>query len=471
MAIVAETSATNSLSGSGTTITIDKPTGTVAGDVLVALIRSDSTPGITGPTDWVLVEQNAVNNRNLAMLYKVAGGSEPANYEFTYAFSCGTRGGGITRFSGVDNTTPSDATASERSGTSTTHTYSSITTATNGAMLVGAATSNSSSFSPTPPSPLVEQWETQRSALSCGIQATAGATGDLTGTHESLSLNYNCILWALKPASGGGGAEGTLSATLGTLIASATGAIALDGDLTAALGTLVLSAAAALDITGDLTATLGAVTLSAAGEVAITADLSATLDALTTTAAGTLALEGTLSATLGSLTLSATGELVEGASGSLSATLGALTANATGELALRAALSQALEALTATATGALDIAGDVDATLGALALSAEGTLTAGPSGQLAATLGILTAQATGTIALTAQATVALGALTLNANGEIVLTGQAVIALAALTLSAQGVETVAAVTYVYGTITGPGASGTVQGPAATGTIGG
>jgi hypothetical protein len=454
VAIVAESSSTALSDASADNIAFDKPTGLANGDVLVAVVRAAAAPTISPPDgSWGEFAQNPVTNRTIGMFYKVISNAagEPATYTFTFSGSVGFRGGGLIRFSGVNTTTPSDCTASVRSGTATTHTYGSITTVTDGAMLIGCVTSNSTSLDPTPPAEMAELWQITRTAFANGIKATAGATGDLTGTQSSLNLNYNTVFGALRPASAGGGsAEGTLSATLGALTASATGAIALDGDLTATLSALLLSAVAALDITGDLTATLGALALNADGEVAITADLSATLDALT---------------------LSATGELVTGANGSLTATLGALTANAAGELALQAALTQALEALTATAAGALALTGDVDATLGALTLSAEGTLTAGPSGQLAATLGALTAQATGAIALTAQATVALGALTLNANGEMVLTGQAIIVLAALTLSAQGGETAAAVTYVYGTITGPAATGTAQGPATTGTIGG
>lgn len=81
---------------------------------------------------------------------------------------------------------------------------------------------------------------------------------------------------------------GTLSATLGGLTLSATGALTISGSLGATLGELSLSATGQLPIAGTLTRTLGGLSLSATGTLPIAASATVTLAALAVSATASL---------------------------------------------------------------------------------------------------------------------------------------------------------------------------------------
>lgn len=101
-------SATTATSTNGT-ITINKPTGVVAGDVMIVNIaQSDDNDALGNPTlaGWTLISGADLlggTERWGAVLYKVAGGSEPANYAFTITNNTAASGS-IVAFSGVDAT-------------------------------------------------------------------------------------------------------------------------------------------------------------------------------------------------------------------------------------------------------------------------------------------------------------------------------------------------------------------------------
>jgi uncharacterized repeat protein (TIGR02543 family) len=107
MAAITIGSSTNANSGSGFTVTIAKPGGTVAGDVLVACIVATtayaSGPDVTAPDGWQLIRStNAYQGWYYKMVtyYKVAGASEPAAYSWTSTYW--NTSGGISRLTGVD---------------------------------------------------------------------------------------------------------------------------------------------------------------------------------------------------------------------------------------------------------------------------------------------------------------------------------------------------------------------------------
>jgi hypothetical protein len=72
-------------------LTITKPTNTAEDDILFALVTWYSTAGATidsVPTDWTLAGEYLTNNDKYALYYKVAGGSEPADYTWSLSASC-----------------------------------------------------------------------------------------------------------------------------------------------------------------------------------------------------------------------------------------------------------------------------------------------------------------------------------------------------------------------------------------------
>jgi Bacterial Ig-like domain len=186
-------------------ITIPKPAGTVAGDVLVACLALNGGRVATGgaPAGWSPIASDAViANPHIFGYYKVAGSSDPADYRWTLASSV-TSGAGIARYSGVNTSTPLDAPASTASGTAaSTPIIPGVTTATAGAMLVGCMAMNSSSITNAigSPSGMTEAWDIggKRHELADGVQSVAGGSGAKSWTF-SAARDWAGWLSALRP--------------------------------------------------------------------------------------------------------------------------------------------------------------------------------------------------------------------------------------------------------------------------------
>lgn len=107
MAVVIASSSTK-LEPTLSTITIDKPSGTVEGDLMVAFVAQRGLSTWTPPTDWTeLKDQKTADDTNGAgsatILYKVAGASEGASYVFTPSLT-DTMAGFILRITGASST-------------------------------------------------------------------------------------------------------------------------------------------------------------------------------------------------------------------------------------------------------------------------------------------------------------------------------------------------------------------------------
>ena len=96
-------------SATGNGITIDKPTGTIDGDLLIAAIVHSPSGNIVAPSGWTEFNSGGCDNFecSLAVWYKVASG-EPADYTFTRGGARGANktAGGILRYSGADPANP-----------------------------------------------------------------------------------------------------------------------------------------------------------------------------------------------------------------------------------------------------------------------------------------------------------------------------------------------------------------------------
>jgi hypothetical protein len=211
-AIAFRSGASTDLNGQAASITINRPTGTAKGDVLIAVIavRPQSVT-ITAPSGWTLVnrQNNASGSANaLAVYSRVAGSAEPASY--TWSFSANTgNAGGILAFSGVDNATPIDVNA----GTTITATTTSFTapgvttTVTNTMLVIGHEFSSSERW--TAAGGTTEVIDVASLAVSnvLGIsvlgayrpQAAAGASGTFTATVGGNADTGAAITTALRP--------------------------------------------------------------------------------------------------------------------------------------------------------------------------------------------------------------------------------------------------------------------------------
>lgn len=75
--------ASSTASTNGASITVDKPTGTQSGDIMIAVMGGDIDATWTGDTDWTEVGELGAALPGMRVAYKVAGGSEGSTYTFT----------------------------------------------------------------------------------------------------------------------------------------------------------------------------------------------------------------------------------------------------------------------------------------------------------------------------------------------------------------------------------------------------
>jgi len=99
--------------GDGTSCTINKPSGTQEGDLLILHCTTDNSgSNLIGPSGWtVLLLENQLNNQETtASWYKIANASEPSSYDIRWL---GNEDyiGGIIRITGYDKADPIQATA------------------------------------------------------------------------------------------------------------------------------------------------------------------------------------------------------------------------------------------------------------------------------------------------------------------------------------------------------------------------
>lgn len=207
---VLETVATTVTDATTTSITIAKPSGTASDNLLVAFLVLNSTPVLTPPSGWDLVDQIEISGGKVYAYKKVAGGSEPADYAWSWTgaqYSCG----GIARISGVDTTTPINVAATSAPGATDTPSSPAVTTTVNDCLIlraIGCARLTSPYSYPTS----TEDWDVEGTAAfdatSCASahksQAAAGGSGTETITAEA-SQFFGLITVAVAPAAGGAG--------------------------------------------------------------------------------------------------------------------------------------------------------------------------------------------------------------------------------------------------------------------------
>ena len=251
-------------------LSVNKPAGTLLGDVMVASIAvRPETATITAPAGWTLVRRmdNTSSTANsLAVYFKVAGASEPASFTWTFSDSAGSVGG-IQSFSGIDTANPLDVEAGQNTGSpgSADLEAPAVTTQFPYDMLV-TSHALSSSATLAPPSGMTEAFDVA-SAVSPSddgesiagnyqLQAAAGATGTRTTTASNNADRGNAHTLALKASTTAANtaplanAQAVLVAQNGVLAITLTGSDADGNSLifavgTAAHGTVVLVGAMA----------------------------------------------------------------------------------------------------------------------------------------------------------------------------------------------------------------------------------
>ena len=191
--------------GAGT-VTVSRPTNTVAGDLLVAAytIRDDVAGEITAPTTgWTQVRLDIYASKNLqtGIWYHTAAAGDPASWTWTSSVTTVNAIGAIAAYSGASGV---DTSSVGKQPATPSVLAPSVTASVAGARLVGVFTDNSNVTMSTPAGMTTRRQSTTTGSLvTLGVTDealyTAGATGDRTAVLSNKADSIGQLV-ALTPA-------------------------------------------------------------------------------------------------------------------------------------------------------------------------------------------------------------------------------------------------------------------------------
>ncbi|MDO8540474.1 MAG: choice-of-anchor D domain-containing protein [Opitutaceae bacterium] len=178
-------SSANSGSASVTSLLINKPTGVVSGDFMLAGVSVGSTATITPPSGWTLV-RSISDGLKMSVYRKLAGASEPSSY--TWSISTSSKiAGGIVAFSSLNATTPIQVEngVAHTTATSKPHTTPTIATTGSATWLVSFfGDRNGTGSTWTPPSGATERVDT-RSTGTSAVSVEINSQGPVAAGNKS----------------------------------------------------------------------------------------------------------------------------------------------------------------------------------------------------------------------------------------------------------------------------------------------
>jgi hypothetical protein len=180
----------------GNSLTIDKPAGTLEGDLMVAFMAAQITYSFSSPAGWTEIgDYNGV-----AVAYKVAGASEGSSYTFSSSLSASKLSGAILTYRGAAY----DAIGSFAGPTNNSVTATGPSAAENYSRLIGFGSTRvsdggmSSSMSTTR---ALDNDATHAPSWIIGDDAVIeGATGTRSFATTSFSQAVTAVLLTIKPA-------------------------------------------------------------------------------------------------------------------------------------------------------------------------------------------------------------------------------------------------------------------------------
>ena len=178
---------------SGTSLVINKPTGTTQGDLMVAFMYSSGGGTFTQPSGWTEVVDSGI-----CVSYLVAGASEGSSYTFT-ASKSGVYIGAIVTYRNAVY----DAIGTITTSTSTPLSIPAVTLSANGSTVLAyvAASPTSSSWStPTGFSSISAMTTPASSGLFGQDGVSSGSTGTVSTTRTGQGVNQTAVLVGIKPA-------------------------------------------------------------------------------------------------------------------------------------------------------------------------------------------------------------------------------------------------------------------------------
>lgn len=320
---------------SAATVAITLPAGVQATDIVVVTFAyANTTKGSLGswspPSGWAAAAPAATpiaNSTQDASEQSFWALGSVANLTFTRVGTVDFLGWTCAAFTGVDNTTPIDATGTDNGGTgSSALVVNAVTVVTDQAWELIGFTNNDGGATTATGFAVVANYVSR--LLYNTTPKSVGSTGTVSVSVGGSSGNLKVARpFALRPA-GSGSVSGSLTATLGALAATAAAQVAVAASATATLGALSGADAAAVAVAGQTSASLAPLVATAAGAVAVVGTLAATLGGLALTAAGAVAVAGSAASALGAMVVAAASQVP--VVGQLLATLDSLGLSATG---------------------------------------------------------------------------------------------------------------------------------------------
>ena len=194
--------------GFGTSVTVTKPTGTAADDILEFEVHRRIVAAITWPSGFVEKSTIDVGGRSMAVAWKRAGGSEPADYTAEWT-GFAQADAILSAFSGAITTgdphDPVAFTTITGAGNDNSVVLPSITTTAADVLVVGYGSWDGASRLGSS-TDLTERHENNAGTDTAWVgdvsQAGSGASGDKTINLSSSGPNRMGMLSGLKPPAG-----------------------------------------------------------------------------------------------------------------------------------------------------------------------------------------------------------------------------------------------------------------------------
>lgn len=212
-ALVAAGTAYGSSSATATPV---KPAGVAADDILFALLKHNANEDPTAsPSGWSKIGDAWLStpSSRFTLWWKVAGGSEPADYTWTWATAARTGGVIVAYRDGFDTADPIDVVSDTGYTTSNTTVRAASMTvaAANSPIIFFGATHSSSTQSftpPTAPTTLAEDLDSWGDGarfareIASAVWTGSGATGALDATYSTTTADKHAFAVVLNPAAG-----------------------------------------------------------------------------------------------------------------------------------------------------------------------------------------------------------------------------------------------------------------------------
>jgi len=434
----------NSAIADGTSITLTKPAGVVADDLLILIVGDDADNITAGtlyapPAGWTLLaEAGGANDAWVAAFYRIADTTEGASETVQHSSTTDELYGWYLHVTGTDPTNPIHVVGTQGSSTNSTLTIPGLTTTKDDCLVFYMNSFDGADGFPFSVSGTgwTEQGELESPVGGAGNDAsgsfgtlghtTKGATADATVTAATGDGQYGIQFAISAPANVGDG-----DATLGLITGASTGINIqpVAGTASTTLGLISASAAGAYisPVSGTASTTLGLISASAIG-LYLPEDITGTGDATIPLFSGSASginiqpIVGDGDATLGLITGASTGINIQPIVGDGAGITPLFSGDAEGLTSLPIAGYGAgiLSLITGDATGNYipePITGTASTSLGLIIGSATGINIDPIAGTASTSLGLIIGSASGTFMPAPIIGTGAATITLSANAE------------------------------------------------------